>query len=143
MSNRVKLENRGKKTLIIKNGKYYCSNSIEDKKQCKSNKTESIPNKKDNVLYCLNVLSPRKQSVNLLNLRQTKYQPKRKYNRTDRNLRRTQSEYISNQKFKTELKKKLSFEAELNSLVNFPSPTTELTEQPNKQANNTSIFNEE
>ena len=81
--NRVKLEN--KKTLIIKDGKYYQPNASNDlaKKQLNGHKR--------NVLNCLNLLSPRSQQINLLTLRQSRNRSKR----ATTSLRRTQSEYIN------------------------------------------------
>ena len=117
MLNRVKLES--KRTLVIQNGKYYQPSNEPDASRrptLRSSRTESI--KRNNVLFCLSVLSPRKHDINLLNLRQSKYQPKR---RNTAALRRTQSEYIANRRKlskQIEPRRRPSIEAELSSLVN-------------------------
>ena len=116
--NRVRLENRSKRTLIIKNGKYYQPSNEPDagrKPVLRRSRTESI--KRNNVLFCLSVLSPRKQDINLLNLRQSKYQPKR---RNTAGLRRTQSEYVGQRRKlskQIEPQRRPSIEAELSSLA--------------------------
>ena len=120
---RVKLENKNRKTLIIKDGKYYQTSNEQNanrKPQLRSSRTESM--KRNNVLLCLSVLSPRKQDINLLSLRQAKYQPKR---RSAEALRRTQSEYISNRRKSStskqiEPRRRPSIEAELSSLADRP-----------------------
>lgn len=116
--NRVKLENKNRRTLIIKDGQYYQADSEPNgsRRSLRSSRTESI--KRNNVLFCLSVLSPRKQDINLLNLRQAKYQPKR---RNPDNLRRTQSEYTNRNRKLTkpiERQRRPSIEAELSSLAN-------------------------
>ena len=113
--NRLRSENRSPRTLVIKDGKYQYQSTANGEsdgglKQFRANRLELI-SKRNNMLYCLNVLSPRKQNVNLLSLRQSKYQPKRKCC-----LRRSQSEYVKKRSKQIEQTRRLSIEAELNRI---------------------------
>lgn len=140
------MENRSRRALLIKNGRSLMNanqrreNSINESRrkppQSRANniKAEIISHKpsSNSVLYCLNnsmnLLSPRKQNVNLLNLRQPKYTNTSNHNRTvkRKHLRRTQSEYISKSRHQTTLngRRRLSTDADLKNIKDVKSLDT-------------------